>query len=45
PKPNKTIDHIGFKKGRPFIVISNEVIPETYASDHLPILSVLQLKK
>jgi len=44
-KPNKTIDHIGFKKGRPFIVISNEVIPETYASDHLPILSVLQLKK
>ncbi|MBC7565720.1 MAG: endonuclease/exonuclease/phosphatase family protein [Pedobacter sp.] len=43
-KPNKTIDHIGFRIGNPFKVISHEVIPESYASDHLPILSVLELK-
>jgi endonuclease/exonuclease/phosphatase family metal-dependent hydrolase len=42
-KPNKTIDHIGFKTGNSFKVITHEVIPETYASDHLPVLSVLEL--
>jgi endonuclease/exonuclease/phosphatase family metal-dependent hydrolase len=42
--PRKTIDHIGFKKGNPFQVISHEVIPERYASDHFPILAVLELK-
>jgi endonuclease/exonuclease/phosphatase family metal-dependent hydrolase len=42
--PNKTIDHIAYKTGNNFSVTANEVIPETYASDHLPILSVLELK-
>jgi endonuclease/exonuclease/phosphatase family metal-dependent hydrolase len=42
--PNKTIDHIAYKTGNSFRVTSNEVISETYASDHLPILSVLELK-
>jgi endonuclease/exonuclease/phosphatase family metal-dependent hydrolase len=43
-KPNKTIDHIGFKTRDKFKVISHEVIPEGYASDHLPVLSMLELK-
>jgi endonuclease/exonuclease/phosphatase family metal-dependent hydrolase len=43
--PRKSIDHIGFKIGNPFKVISHEVIPERYASDHLPVLAVLELKK
>lgn len=43
--PSKTIDHIGFKIGNPFNVISHEVIPERYASDHLPVLAVLELRK
>jgi len=43
--PRKTIDHIGFKKGNPFQVISHEVIAERYASDHLPVLAVLELKR
>ncbi|MHA4893341.1 endonuclease/exonuclease/phosphatase family protein [Pedobacter sp. PWIIR3] len=42
--PNKTIDFIGFKRVAPFRVVSHEVIPERYASDHLPIVSVLTLK-
>ena len=41
--PRKTIDHIGFKKGDKFKVLSHEVIPERYASDHLPLLTVFQL--
>ncbi|KQM77018.1 endonuclease/exonuclease/phosphatase [Pedobacter sp. Leaf216] len=43
--PDKTIDHIGFKKGNPFNVISHTVIPERYASDHLPVVAVLELKR
>jgi len=43
--PRKTIDHIGFKTGSPFKVTSHEVIPERYASDHLPVVAVLQLGK
>lgn len=43
--PRKTIDHIGFKTGNPFKIISHEVIPERYASDHLPIVAVLALKR
>ncbi|MGM9478743.1 endonuclease/exonuclease/phosphatase family protein [Pedobacter sp. GSP4] len=42
--PKKTIDHIAFKKGNPFNVIFHEVVAERYASDHLPILSVIDLK-
>lgn len=41
--PNKAIDFIGFKKTDPFEVLSHQVIPERYASDHLPVLSVLKL--
>lgn len=43
--PGKTIDHIGFKTGNPFKVVSHEVVPERYASDHLPVVAVLQLEK
>ncbi|MEJ7560145.1 MAG: endonuclease/exonuclease/phosphatase family protein [Pedobacter sp.] len=43
-KPTKTIDHIGFKNRNSFKVIAHEVIPETYASDHLPVLSILELR-
>lgn len=41
--PRKTIDHIAFKKGDRFSVVSHEVIAERYASDHLPVLAVLRL--
>ncbi len=41
--PRKTIDHIAFKKGVRFSIISHEVIAERYASDHLPVLAVLKL--
>lgn len=43
--PRKTIDHIGFKTGNPFKVVSHEVVSERYASDHLPVIAVLQLEK
>jgi len=44
-RPQHTIDHIAFKLGSPFEIISHQVINETYASDHLPVLAVLQLIK
>ena len=40
--PEKAIDFIAFKPESSFQVISHTVIHETYASDHLPILAVLQ---
>ena len=40
--PRKTIDHIAYKKGNHFSVVSHEVIAERYASDHLPVLAVLK---
>ncbi len=43
--PRKTIDHVGFKTGSPFKIVSHEVIPERYASDHLPIIALLELEK
>ncbi|WP_198171505.1 endonuclease/exonuclease/phosphatase family protein [Mucilaginibacter aquatilis] len=42
--PRSTIDFIAYGKGNSFEVISHQVIPERYASDHLPIVSVLKLK-
>ncbi|MCX2575094.1 endonuclease/exonuclease/phosphatase family protein [Pedobacter sandarakinus] len=42
--PTKTIDHIGYKPANAFEVVSHKAIAEHYASDHLPILSVLQYK-
>jgi endonuclease/exonuclease/phosphatase family metal-dependent hydrolase len=41
--PQKTIDHIGFKKRDRFKVLSHKVIAARNASDHLPILTVLRL--
>lgn len=42
--PTKTIDFIGYSKKSNLEVVSHEVIPERYASDHLPIVSVFKLK-
>ena len=41
--PNKTIDFIAFAPKSAFSVQSTQVIPERYASDHLPVVSVLKL--
>lgn len=43
--PQRTIDFVAYSKKSPFEVVSHEVIEETYASDHLPVLAVLKLKK
>lgn len=43
--PEKAIDFVAFRPGLDFEIISREVIPETYASDHLPVLSVLRFEK
>jgi endonuclease/exonuclease/phosphatase family metal-dependent hydrolase len=40
--PKKTIDFIGFLPASGFKVISHKVVPEHYASDHLPVIAVLQ---
>lgn len=45
-EPKKAIDFIAYKHPlKQFSVVSHEVIDEKYASDHLPILSVLSYKK
>lgn len=41
--PNRTIDFIAFRPGEKFKVLEHKVIPETYASDHLPVFSVLEI--
>lgn len=43
-KPNKTIDFIAFTPKSKFVAQSTTVIPERYASDHLPVVAVLQVK-
>lgn len=40
--PSKTIDFISFSPALNFKVISHAVVPEHYASDHLPVIAVLQ---
>lgn len=40
--PKRAIDFIAFTPVSRFKVISHEVIPERYASDHLPVVSVIQ---
>lgn len=40
-KPDRAIDFIAFSKGSPFQVVSQKVIPERYASDHLPVVVTL----
>ena len=42
--PTKTIDFIGFSKTSNMEIVSHEVIPAHYASDHLPVVSILKLK-
>lgn len=41
--PIRTIDFIAFRKSKKIKVISHAVIPESYASDHLPVRAVIQL--
>lgn len=40
--PTKTIDFIAFRPGTAFKAISTRVIPERYASDHLPVMAVVE---
>ncbi|HEY0669015.1 MAG TPA: endonuclease/exonuclease/phosphatase family protein [Sphingobacteriaceae bacterium] len=40
--PKKAIDFIGFLPASGFKILSHKVIPERYASDHLPIIAELQ---
>jgi endonuclease/exonuclease/phosphatase family metal-dependent hydrolase len=42
--PIRTIDFIAYKPSNKFSVIEHKVIDEKYASDHLPVLSLLKLK-
>jgi endonuclease/exonuclease/phosphatase family metal-dependent hydrolase len=42
-RPNKCIDFIAFKTGKPFQVLSHHVVPESEASDHRPVVSKLKL--
>jgi endonuclease/exonuclease/phosphatase family metal-dependent hydrolase len=42
--PTKAIDFIAFRPQASFEVKNHEVISETYASDHLPVFTVLTLK-
>lgn len=44
-RPNRTIDMIAFAPGKAFQVLQHEVIPERYASDHLPVIATMVLKK
>ncbi len=41
--PTKTIDYIAFAPASSFVIKDHKVIDEKYASDHLPVLSVLQV--
>jgi endonuclease/exonuclease/phosphatase family metal-dependent hydrolase len=42
--PDKTIDYIAYSPSDKFAVVTHKVIDEPYASDHLPVLSVLKFK-
>jgi endonuclease/exonuclease/phosphatase family metal-dependent hydrolase len=44
-RPNRTIDMVAFAPRKAFKVLQHEVIPERYASDHLPVMARLVLKK
>ncbi|MGV3502705.1 MAG: endonuclease/exonuclease/phosphatase family protein [Adhaeribacter sp.] len=39
--PKRVIDFIAFSKNSPFKALSTQVIPERYASDHLPVVAEL----
>ncbi len=40
--PEKAIDFIAFRPEKSFKVVDHKVIDETYASDHLPIVAILE---
>ena len=40
--PTKAIDFIAFKPKKKFKIVSHKVLQETYASDHLPIITVFE---
>lgn len=40
--PDRTIDYIAFTQASPFEVLTHKVVPERYASDHLPIVATLR---
>ncbi len=42
--PNRTIDFVMFTPGRNLSPVSTRVIPEKYASDHLPVVATLIVK-
>lgn len=42
--PNKTIDFVAFAPNTKFRAVSTLVVPERYASDHLPVLAVVEMK-
>jgi endonuclease/exonuclease/phosphatase family metal-dependent hydrolase len=42
--PQKTIDFIAFTHKSPFRIADHKVIQEQYASDHLPVVAVLEIK-
>ncbi|WP_234364023.1 endonuclease/exonuclease/phosphatase family protein [Lunatibacter salilacus] len=42
--PNRAIDFIAFSPQERFKVIQHMVIPETYASDHLPVFAELEIQ-
>ena len=44
-QPNRTIDMIAFAPAKAFRVLQHEVIPERYASDHLPVTARLIIKE
>lgn len=45
-KPTKAIDFIAYRHpAGKFSVASHRVIPETYASDHLPVVAQIQIRK
>jgi len=44
-QPNRTIDLIAYRPAAAFQVLEHKVIPERYASDHLPVSAKLLLKK
>lgn len=41
--PTKAIDFIAYTPAKNFRVITNQVIPERYASDHLPVLAEISI--
>ncbi|KEO71690.1 endonuclease/exonuclease/phosphatase family protein [Anditalea andensis] len=43
--PNRAIDFIAFRPKAAFKVLEHKVIQETYASDHLPVLAVLEINR